>query len=354
MGDRVETTTDAMAANADADADAGKVKPGGEELPLVTFALFAYNQEKYIREAVEGALAQDYSPLEIILSDDSSSDSTFQKMEEIVSAYGGARRIILNRNQDNLGIGAHINRIMAISTGELVVVAAGDDISSSDRTRHLVDAWLANHCADDLLCSEYEAMDEAGQSQSTSPGCIVANMRSEAMAKRGYGVLGATGAWTRRLWRAFGPLPQNVVHEDQVMPFRAAMLGGVLHVDKPLVRYRQGVSTWVARGATHSTTEMNRRTMLLKSGALTTCSAQLQDALSMNRYDLAGMILQRSAGIHEELEIISGRMSISNVLWRRISNLLIRPDLISMRIKILFPAVYEAVLRYRTRFNRHG
>ena len=94
--------------------------------------------------------------------------------------------------------------------------------------------------------------------------------------------------------------------------------------------------------------------MLLKSGALTTCSAQLQDALSMNRYDLAGMILQRSAGIHEELEIISGRMSISNVLWRRISNLLIRPDLISMRIKILFPAVYEAVLRYRTRFNRHG
>mgnify|MGYP007128600732 CR=1 FL=1 len=138
------------------------------------------------------------------------------------------------------------------------------------------------------------------------------------------------------------------------MPFRAAMLGGVLHVDKPLVRYRQGVSTWVARDSTLSTVEMNRRTRILKSNALITSSAQLQDALAMNRYDLAGMILQRSAGIHEELEIISGRMSISNVLWRRISNLLIRPDLISMRIKILFPAVYEAVLRYRTRFNRHG
>lgn len=27
------------------------------EQPLMTFALFAYNQEKYIREAVEGALA---------------------------------------------------------------------------------------------------------------------------------------------------------------------------------------------------------------------------------------------------------------------------------------------------------
>jgi hypothetical protein len=30
--------------------------------PLVTFALFAYNQEKYIREAVVGAFAQTYEP----------------------------------------------------------------------------------------------------------------------------------------------------------------------------------------------------------------------------------------------------------------------------------------------------
>ena len=42
--------------------------------PLVTFALFAYNQEQYIREAVEGAFSQTYEPLEIILSDDCSSD----------------------------------------------------------------------------------------------------------------------------------------------------------------------------------------------------------------------------------------------------------------------------------------
>lgn len=41
----------------------------GIEKPLVTFALFAYNQESCIREAVEGALAQDYENLEIILSD---------------------------------------------------------------------------------------------------------------------------------------------------------------------------------------------------------------------------------------------------------------------------------------------
>lgn len=46
--------------------------------PLVTFALFAYNQEQYIREAVEGAFSQTYKPLEIILSDDCSRDRTFE------------------------------------------------------------------------------------------------------------------------------------------------------------------------------------------------------------------------------------------------------------------------------------
>jgi glycosyltransferase involved in cell wall biosynthesis len=57
--------------------------------PLVTFALFTYNRERYIREAVEGAFSQTYSPLEIILSDDCSSDSTFEIIREMAGAYVG-------------------------------------------------------------------------------------------------------------------------------------------------------------------------------------------------------------------------------------------------------------------------
>ncbi|MEO5658257.1 MAG: glycosyltransferase, partial [Polaromonas sp.] len=46
--------------------------------PLVTFVLFAYNQKKFIAEAVNGALSQTYSPLQIILSDDASTDGTYE------------------------------------------------------------------------------------------------------------------------------------------------------------------------------------------------------------------------------------------------------------------------------------
>ena len=53
------------------------------EKPLLTFAIAAFNQEAFIREAVEAAFAQTYSPLEIVLSDDCSKDRTFDIMKEM-------------------------------------------------------------------------------------------------------------------------------------------------------------------------------------------------------------------------------------------------------------------------------
>ena len=95
--------------------------------PLISFCLFAYNQERFIRKAVEGALSQTYSPLEIVLSDDCSTDSTFEIIKEMTDCYHGLHSIVLNRNPKNLGVGGHVNRVMEIAQGILVVAAAGDD-----------------------------------------------------------------------------------------------------------------------------------------------------------------------------------------------------------------------------------
>ena len=44
--------------------------------PLVSYCLFTYKQERYISKSVDAALAQTYSPLEIIISDDGSDQET--------------------------------------------------------------------------------------------------------------------------------------------------------------------------------------------------------------------------------------------------------------------------------------
>jgi glycosyltransferase involved in cell wall biosynthesis len=102
--------------------------------PLVTFAILAYNQEKFIREAVEGAFAQTYEPLEIILSDDCSSDRTYEIMQEMIAAYEGPHELRLRRSEVNNGTLAHFFNVVSKTQGTHLVVAAGDDISYPERT----------------------------------------------------------------------------------------------------------------------------------------------------------------------------------------------------------------------------
>lgn len=106
--------------------------------PLVTLVLVSYNQERYISEAVKSALSQTYENLEIILSDDCSGDKTFEKIEWLVKNYVGPHKIITNRNPINVGLAKHFSDIIAMASGDIIVVAAGDDISLPDRVAKTV------------------------------------------------------------------------------------------------------------------------------------------------------------------------------------------------------------------------
>lgn len=118
------------------------VPPPLEERPLVTFALFAYNQEKYIREAVEGAFAQTYEPLEIILSDDCSTDDTFKIMLKLAADYSGPHQIICRQNCENIGTYNHVITVAREANGQFLIVNAGDDVSYPNRAEILVHNWL--------------------------------------------------------------------------------------------------------------------------------------------------------------------------------------------------------------------
>ena len=80
--------------------------------PLVTVILFTFNQESYIAEAVESVLNQTYQTLEIIISDDCSSDATFDLIKELAEKISGPHSLRINRNTKNQGIGRHVSNIM--------------------------------------------------------------------------------------------------------------------------------------------------------------------------------------------------------------------------------------------------
>jgi glycosyltransferase involved in cell wall biosynthesis len=196
---------------------------------------------------VKGALTQTYVPLEIILSDDCSSDRTFQIMEELVKNYSGSSTVVLNRNPVNLGIGNHINRVMEMAKGEYIVAAAGDDISIPERTVKLIDAFAENtSCV--AVFSEHTEIDENGNStltESAQPPDGFSELK--VMCRRQfYGVAGATNSWHRKVFDIFGPLRNGIVFEDRVISFRAALLGGICFLEQPLVLYRRHTGNTIA------------------------------------------------------------------------------------------------------------
>ena len=212
-----------------------------ERRPLASVLLMGYNQQASVRAAIEGALAQTYQPLEIIVSDDASTDGTFEAMQQAVAGYHGPHAVRLNRNPANLGIGAHISRLVALSHGEMLFVAAGDDVSMPQRCEHVMQAWLAQDQRPDLIAAAMIDIDADGRHHGTIQPSDLSTYRSAAdWLARPPHVIGAAQAWTRRLFDRYGPLPSGVVGEDLIMVFRAIGAGGALTLNEPLVLYRRG------------------------------------------------------------------------------------------------------------------
>ena len=227
-----------------------EMTPG--ERPLISFGLLAYNQERFVKESVLGAFAQTYSPLQIILSDDCSADSTFRIMQQMAGAYHGPHQLVLNQNPHNRGICAHVNRVVELAKGELIVGSAGDDISLPERTELCSRAWRDSGQRSASIWSDYVPIDESGNvigerglRSGGDTHIRFEHLQACAMrvaAWRAEVAFGCTQAFSAEIFRVFGPLPvtTGLVNEDSPIFFRAALLAGqATRINTPLVRYRR-------------------------------------------------------------------------------------------------------------------
>ncbi len=215
---------------------------------VMTLAVAAFNQEHFVRDAVAGAFAQTYSPLQIILSDDASKDRTFAIMQEMAASYRGPHQVVLNQNPTNAGLASHSNRIFSRARGELVVLNAGDDISLPHRVEAIAAAWEAGGRRSFGVHSRVIDMDSSGRIEGDPPPTqLRANVlqfedglsaAKQFMREEKPVILGCTAAWHRALFDRFGPLPLDVMYEDMTLGFRARLLGGMAFIDDPLVLYR--------------------------------------------------------------------------------------------------------------------
>lgn len=208
------------------------------ENPLVTFALFHYNQEGLVAGAMKAALAQDYSPLEIIVSDDCSTDGTWAVIRKIADAYSGPHQLRIVRNETNMGIGPHVGKVGMMARGELIVQADGDDISAPDRVSRIVADWVTSGKPEGALHSAVRISEKNGQyriSRGTGADPEKASLVYFVKNQFRGQFYGAAAAYTKGVFSRFPPLCSGF--EDVALNFRALLIGRVIYVDDALVYY---------------------------------------------------------------------------------------------------------------------
>ena len=107
----------------------------------ISVLMSVYNGADTLEKAINSILEQTYQNIEFIICDDASTDETWG----IIQRYKEKdQRILCFQNQQNVGLGASLNRCFARSTGQFIARQDADDISDADRLERTISFLLSS------------------------------------------------------------------------------------------------------------------------------------------------------------------------------------------------------------------
>ena len=112
--------------------------------PIVSVVLITYNQEKYVKRAIESILMQKVSfPIEILVSDDASEDKTPEILRTILEQYPNRFKLYLRR--ENVGATANAYAMLSRVGGKYIASLEGDDYWTDELFLETAVTFLTAH-----------------------------------------------------------------------------------------------------------------------------------------------------------------------------------------------------------------
>jgi glycosyltransferase involved in cell wall biosynthesis len=208
--------------------------------PLVSIVMLCYNHEKFVAEALEGVLAQTYSPLDIIVVDDCSQDQTANIVAAKLAGIPHRSDIRFIRNSANKKLlGAREVGFIA-ARGSFIVDTCDDDIMQPSMVAVMVEAWRAKRVSLVTANAEYIDAQSNPIGRTARDPHIAADDSFETLARDGANAccFGASIGFEREVYEVFGMPPAHLDNIDIMLPFYAYLLKGACFIPKPLLKYR--------------------------------------------------------------------------------------------------------------------
>lgn len=202
-----------------------------EAHPIISFLIITFNQEKYIRDALYGAFSQTYSPLEIIIADDGSTDNTVKVIEETVADYKGPHKVVFHHGKKNVGIAQNVNNAMALANGKYFIFAAGDDKSLPERAQRTFEIFTQHP---NVTCINFNSilcdadLRPLVKTNAVSKSISIINIHDYIEFSDFVLWSGDTRSIHRSLYEIFGPFTKGK-DEDSAFFMRGLLAGCVCH-----------------------------------------------------------------------------------------------------------------------------
>ena len=204
--------------------------------PQVSLIITSYNQEEYLREAIESAINQTVAAFEIIVADDhSTKDGSIETIRQYAARYPGLVRGLFQ--EKNVGIPKNRNSALRMVKGDYVAILDGDDrLLPGFVERHGV-ALTANPQAHVSYSNRYD-INQLGERRSHDR-CRQPSGDVLAYVARGRkGILRSMVA-KYDLVKAAGFLDENHYHYDGfILTLRLAKLTPFVYLPEPLMEKR--------------------------------------------------------------------------------------------------------------------
>lgn len=215
-----------------------------------------YNYGKFLRDAIDSALAQTYPNTEVIVVDDGSTDNSHQ----VIASYGSRIVPVLKANG---GQASAMNAGFAVCQGEIVIFLDADDYLYKDTVEQVVAAWKTNVAK---VQYRIKMVDAIGNFICIYPAPELPFDQEEVwpiLLERGQYTTTITSgnAFSRSTLSHILPIPESEfrISADGYLVTLAPFYGRVVSLDQPLVTGRiHGNNFWATSGATVPTEKLHK------------------------------------------------------------------------------------------------
>jgi glycosyltransferase involved in cell wall biosynthesis len=207
--------------------------------PLVTVICLCYNQNRFVREAIESVMQQTYKNIQLVVVDDASTDGSADQIRQMKKLYSSIEVLLLEKNVGNCKA---FNAALVKAKGNYLIDLAADDVLLRNRIELGVEKLLSAENDYGVHFGDAEYIDEAGNhlyyhSDKFPHHTIPQGDVYKNVVER-YFICPPTVMFTRQVFDALGGYDENLLFEDFDVYVRSSRMFKYVYSPMPLVKRR--------------------------------------------------------------------------------------------------------------------